>query len=653
MLGLVSLRALAAGPADGGAADDELALLRLPDGGIQLTLTDDVTVVGSLPDNQQPFATSPVVRDPSATVTVLDAREALREAKEAGELLATTPGAVVQDSGGVGQRKSLSLRGAAPNAVLVLLDGVPLSAPGEAMDLSRVPLGALDRLEVLRGGGSARYGPGAMGGVVNLVTRSPRDDASPLTSVFANASQGSFVTTRVQAGGTTELLGGDGLVVLHGLRTEGAFDYSYDAQPSLEGNPLTTLTRQNNDALQGGALARFRRRLGDTRLDVLAEGLVENRGLAGPVQNPSSTARQTSGRGTVSVRSRTRFESFGTVSTLASLRLDDLTLTGGVFGAGPYHQATGSAGAEASWTQVFANRHAVTALLTGGGDWLRSTGATPAQGRGGAMVADELWLFDGALALHGSARVDAAGRFVVFSPKLGATLDLPKGFSVRANVGQASRPPSFTELYVVQGTLLPNAELRPERALTADATVEWSHPKASVAVTGFGSLYEDLISYEYYPPNLARPYNFMAARVAGVEVEATARPFTWLEASAGYAWLDTQNLRDDPRYYLKSLPFRPRHRVHARVSGGPTWLRGHAEVLYQSAQFTNRTETLALPERAFVNVGATVTPWASPRISVSAELKNVLDVRTQDLDGYPLPPRAFFVTLGFQWDRAS
>jgi iron complex outermembrane receptor protein len=597
--------------------------------------------------NAEPLPTSPTVRDPSATLTTRDATTARAEAKDASELVTTTPGAVVQDSGGAGQRKTLSLRGAAPNAVLVLLDGVPLAGPGAAMDLSRIPTSALERLEVLRGGASARYGPGAMGGVVNLVTRTPDGRAR----VFADVTQGSFVTTQLSAGGVMQLFGGDGLVLLHGLRSEGTFDFRYDDQPAFPGNALTTLTRTNNQALQGGGLARFRKRIGATQVDFLGEGTVEGRGLAGPVQNPSASASQQTGRGTFSARTQTALESGGTLSTLGWARLEDTTLSGTFFGAGTYRQFEASAGVEAVYARLFGGRHGVTALLSGGGDWLREpTNTNPAWGRFAAMAADEVLFFDGALAVNGSARVDVAGRFVVVSPKLGAVVELPKGFSVRANAGQASRPPGFTELYVVQGTLLPNAELRPERALTADLGAAWTHRRAKLSATGFVSLYEDLISYEYYPPNLARPYNFQAARVAGLEVEGTVTPWKWLEASASYTFLDTQNLKDDPRYYLKSLPFRPRHRVHGRVSGGVDWLRARAEVLFQSEQFTNRTETLVLPARALVNVGLTVTPWKDPQVTVSAELKNVLDVQAQDLDGYPLPPRAFFVTVGFAWE---
>lgn len=593
--------------------------------------------------------TSPLVRDPAAAVTTIDAQHARAENQDAAALVGTSPGAVVQDIGGAGQRKSLSLRGGAPNSVVVLLDGVPLAGTGAAMDLSRVPTAALDRIEVLRGGGSARYGPGAMGGVVNLVTRTPQSGAR----VFADVSQGSFVTTQLSAGVQGAFAGGEGLLLAHGLRSEGTFDYRYDDQPTVTGNPLTTLTRTNNAALQGGGLARFRRRLGSTQLDVLLEGTVEHRGLAGPVQNPSASANQSTGRGTLAVRTSTSFDAGGSLALLGYGRLDDTQLQGSFFGTGTYRQLDAAAGLEAVYSRLLGGRHGLTALVSLGGEWLREpTGRNPAWGKVGAMLGDELLLLDGALALHASARVDLTGPFFVVSPKVGTVVQLPLGFSIRGNAAMASRPPTFSELYVVQGTLLPNADLRPERAWVGDLGVAWKHERATVSATGFISAYEDLISYEYYPPNLARPYNFSNARAAGVEVEGTISPWSWLDASASYTFLDTRNEQADPRYLGRSLPFRPKHRVHARVSGGLEWLKAHVDVLFQSAQYTNRTETLVLADRALLSAGVTVVPWQHPLVSVSAELKNLLDVQAQDLDGYPLPPRAFFVTVGFSWEPA-
>ncbi|MEW6432162.1 MAG: TonB-dependent receptor [Myxococcota bacterium] len=596
-----------------------------------------------------PSHASPTVRDPSAAVTTIDAAARRGEAKDASELIGAAPGVVLSDAGGAGQRKTLSLRGAAPNAVLVLLDGVPLTGPGNAMDLSRIPTAALERVEVLRGGASARYGPGAMGGVVNLVTRAPGS-----THAFGDVTQGSFMTTLLTVGGSAALPGGDGLLLLHGLHSNGDFSFRYDDKPALDGNPLVTQVRANNAALQGGGLLRYRAPLGATTADVLFEGTAERRGLAGTVQNPTPSAEQATLRGTLSARTHTEFDAGGSLSVLGYGRLDDTTLTGTAFGAGRLHQLESSAGVEAVFSRLVLQRHGLTALATVGGDWLREPSeANPSQGRVGAMLADEVLFLDGALAVNASARLDVAGPFVVFSPKAGVVAQLPFGLEVLANVGQASRPPSFQERYVVQGTLMPNPALRPERALSADVTAGWRHEKAALAVTGFGSLYEDLITYEYYPPALAKPFNVMTARAAGVEVEGRLSPAPWLDATLAYTFLSTQNLRDDPRYFLKALPYRPAHRLHARVAGGVALLRGHAELLFQSQQYMNRTETLALGPRAFVNVGVSSTPWRRPAVTVGLEVKNLLDVQTQDLDGYPLPPRAAFFTLALAWDGAE
>ncbi|MFL5319879.1 MAG: TonB-dependent receptor plug domain-containing protein, partial [Myxococcaceae bacterium] len=234
--------------------------------------------------------------------------------------------------------------------------------------------------------------------------------------------------------------------------------------------------------------------------------------------------------------------------------------------------------------------------------------------------------------------------------KFGGVVALPAGFSVRANAGQANRAPSFLELYVAQGTLIPNPNLRPERALFADAALSHKTAFTSASVGGFYSLYEDLISYELYPPMLAKPFNFRTARVYGLEAEGDVRPRSWLSASAGYTLMFSQNLRDDARFYLKELPYRPRHKLSARVSGGPRIFRGTVEVLAQSEQFLNRTDTLTLPARAFVNAGVSSVVHQSPEVTVSGELKNVFDQQAADLDGYPLPGRAAYVTLSVAMD---
>jgi iron complex outermembrane receptor protein len=67
-----------------------------------------------------------------------------------------------------------SLRGLGPNATLVLLNGRRVGnhgASGKAVDLNSIPLGAIQRVEILKDGASAIYGTDAIGGVVNFILK--------------------------------------------------------------------------------------------------------------------------------------------------------------------------------------------------------------------------------------------------------------------------------------------------------------------------------------------------------------------------------------------------------------------------------------------------------------------------------------------------
>lgn len=90
------------------------------------------------------------------------------------------PGVVVTRSGGANVQ-AFSIRGASEvagggigNRVLLLIDGRPALSPESGGALwNLVPLGAIERIEVLRGAYSSLYGSSAMGGVVNVITRNP------------------------------------------------------------------------------------------------------------------------------------------------------------------------------------------------------------------------------------------------------------------------------------------------------------------------------------------------------------------------------------------------------------------------------------------------------------------------------------------------
>lgn len=112
----------------------------------------------------------------SGSISVLD-RDKVDSlvASDVSEILAFVPG--ISISGGPrGSLAAAEVRGGDPNFTLVLVDGIPLNDPtdtlGGAFNLASFATTGLDRLEVVRGPASSLYGSSALGGVIQLITRS-------------------------------------------------------------------------------------------------------------------------------------------------------------------------------------------------------------------------------------------------------------------------------------------------------------------------------------------------------------------------------------------------------------------------------------------------------------------------------------------------
>jgi iron complex outermembrane recepter protein len=89
-------------------------------------------------------------------------------------------GSPLNQGGGAVGTATINLRGLGAGATLVLVNGRRLVPSGGGVgenfgDISVIPLAAIERIEILKGGGSAIYGADAIGGVVNIITRSTWD----------------------------------------------------------------------------------------------------------------------------------------------------------------------------------------------------------------------------------------------------------------------------------------------------------------------------------------------------------------------------------------------------------------------------------------------------------------------------------------------
>ncbi|ETC89903.1 siderophore receptor protein, partial [Xanthomonas hortorum pv. carotae str. M081] len=119
------------------------------------------------------------------------------------QLLRTMPGVNLTGnsaSGQYGNNRQIDLRGMGPENTLILVDGKPVGSrdavrmgrSGERNtrgDTNWVPAEAVERIEVLRGPAAARYGSGASGGVVNIITKKPTGDLTGSMTVFGLVPQ--------------------------------------------------------------------------------------------------------------------------------------------------------------------------------------------------------------------------------------------------------------------------------------------------------------------------------------------------------------------------------------------------------------------------------------------------------------------------------
>lgn len=135
-----------------------------------------------------------------SAVTVID-RAAIEAsgATSVEALLRRVAGVTVVNSGGLGARTDVSIRGADEDQTLVLIDGVRVNDPastGGRFDFAGLSVQGIERIEVLRGAQSALYGGEAIGGVINIVTRRADEGVGG----YVGLGGGSYGTFRQETG---------------------------------------------------------------------------------------------------------------------------------------------------------------------------------------------------------------------------------------------------------------------------------------------------------------------------------------------------------------------------------------------------------------------------------------------------------------------
>ena len=152
-----------------------------------LVVLDEINVQASSDD--QDFKNLP------HSVSVITAEDIARStASSVSDLLSREAGLSLMSFYGSDKKTSIDIRGMGDTAVsnvLILVDGVKLNEFDlSGADLTTIAISQIERVEILRGGGSVEYGDGAVGGVINIITK--RGHAGQKASASIEATRGSF-----------------------------------------------------------------------------------------------------------------------------------------------------------------------------------------------------------------------------------------------------------------------------------------------------------------------------------------------------------------------------------------------------------------------------------------------------------------------------
>ena len=531
------------------------------------------------------------------------------------ELLRTLPGIEFSANGGAGTNSSVFIRGANANHTLVLIDGMRInSATTGTTALEKIPLGQIERIEVLRGPGSHLYGSEAIGGVIQIFTKA--GGATP--SVHFGGGVGSRGLYQANVGGNGKF--GEvnfNLEVAH----EGTDSFS------AIGNPTSTSYNPDNDAYRNTSVntklsyhLNAQHEFGATGFHSKGKGHFDA-GLAFDSRNKQTLAAY-------SLYSHNRFLPNWQSQFRIGRSFDDLLSL-----------------STTTWTKFRTDQDQISwqnNFETGVGrftlgtehNWQRVT-STTAYNVDHRNVHSYFAGYQGRLGAHSmqlNARNDDNSQFGNHSTGSAAYgYQFTKAWRGSAGIGTAFRAPTFNELYFPN---FGNANLQPETALNSEVAVHYDQGAHHASLVYFDNRIDNLIAFVS-----STFLQVQDARITGTTLSYNGRVSDF-GVRGSITLQDARNENDHSRLNRRAqqtATFGVDRQWGAWTFGG--------DMIAAGMRYSGTGNTLPMGGYTVFNLNTAYR--YSKELSFQARLNNVFNKQYELVQTYNTPDRNFFI--GFDY----
>ena len=612
-------------------------------------------------------------------VTVISEEELETGFNTIGEVISESVGVRVNRFGGLGDYSTISIRGSASEEVLIYLDGVLLNqAQGGGVNLGILPFSHIEEIQIYRGSSSMMFGQAGIGGLVSIQTKRPGE--GKLTS--GQMQYGSYNTVRLN------LLFSDRpgrwgyFVGLDYSRSDNDFEFLDDNGTQYNNSDDKVVKRENNDFRSFNVIAKLEYDLSPkTDIQLHDNFLKYYKGVPGIGSFQSFNANINSWENRVAFQidhKRTgginldiglayhhRFlvEAFQDLDGEIGLgRQDNENETESHEGKVMLEYLLGSYQIVNGLFSLRAERFTPTDRLqdTREGSRRRQTLSLGLEDRispweGALLVVPSLLVqvinndFQGeTLIAKFNQDETAPDRDAFMTWQIGTLYQINDQLEVRANIGQFYRVPNFYELFGDRGGVIGNPNLLPEEGLNRDiglkykVQIEGVIRKANLGLAYFNNRIENMIIFIQNSQRTSRPDNIGRAEIAGLEMSIGLSLRLPITFNGNYTFQRAVNQSDIPSRKGKILPGRPVH----ELSGKVVYLWSVGSFFYShdftALNYLDVANQYTTHSRSIHDVGLSLN-LLEP-ILITLEVKNLTDNRIEDIFGYPLPGRSYFIT---------